>query len=230
MTENWLFETVGLILSLEPEVMGATLLSLRVSGVAVFFSVMVSFPAAIALNFTKFRGKRLILNILHTLMGLPPVVGGLFIYFLLSRRGFLAPLELLFTPTAMIIVQLVLITPLITGIAYSVIEGVERSIKETSFSLGATTIQLAKTVLLECRYGLLTAVIAGFGRAVGEVGGIILVGGNIRHFTRNLTTAIVLETRRGEFEMAAALGIILLVLSFGVNIFLTWAQQKGVRR
>ncbi|MFQ5892639.1 MAG: ABC transporter permease, partial [Candidatus Methanofastidiosia archaeon] len=182
------------------------------------------------LSFKDFFGKKFIVNLVHTLMGLPPVVVGLVVYLLLSRKGFFGGLDLLYTPNAMIIAQLLMAIPVITGVSFAAIQGVGREIRETALSLGATELQSALALLKEARFGLITAIIAGFGAAISEVGAIIIVGGNIRFHTRALTTAIVLETRKGNFEMAMALGIVLLSLAFLVNLLLTLLQQKGVRR
>jgi tungstate transport system permease protein len=165
-----------------------------------------------------------------TFMGLPPVVVGLFVYLLLSRSGPFGPLQLLYTPSAMIIVQLIMAIPIVTGITLSSANGVEKSIKETAISLGASRIRLILVVLREARFGILTAVITSFGAAISEVGGIMIAGGDIRWHTRVLTTAVVLATRKGEYGMAIALGIILLFTAFLVNLFLNRLQQRGVSR
>ena len=159
-------------------------------------------------------------------MGLPPVVTGLVLYILLSRAGFLGPLELLYTPTAMIIAQFILALPITMGLSYSAITSIPQKLVEHTISLGAKRSQLFWIVVKEGRVGILASVVAAFGGAISEVGAIMLVGGNIRYFTRALTTAIVLYTSMGEFEMAISLGIILLATAFVVNLFLTYLQTK----
>lgn len=232
------FKAMELIISLNPEVLSITLLSLRVSGTAVLLGSIVGVPLGAFLGLRGFRGKRPLLslinvlsrNIVNTFMGLPPVVVGLTVYLLLSASGPLGPLQLLYTPTAMILAQLIMVIPIITGVTMSAVGSVDKAIRERALSLGATEWQTALIVLTEARMGLLTAIVAAFGAAISEVGGIMIVGGNIRWSTRVLTTAIVYETELGEFGVAIALGIILLSLAFVVNLALTYLQLKGVRR
>jgi tungstate transport system permease protein len=219
-----------LIISLDPEVMSITFLSFQISGLSVLLGTLIGIPLGMFLSFKDFFGKRLIVTINSTFMGLPPVVVGLFVYLLLSRSGPFGPLQLLYTPSAMIIVQLIMAIPIVTGITLSSANGVEKSIKETAISLGASRIRLILVVLREARFGILTAVITSFGAAISEVGGIMIAGGDIRWHTRVLTTAVVLATRKGEYGMAIALGIILLFTAFLVNLFLNRLQQRGVSR
>lgn len=218
-----------LLISLDPEVYGIIILSLRVSGMAVFFSALITIPLGALIGLKEFRGKHLIVNTVNTLMGLPPVVIGLFVYLLLSQSGPLAPLDLLYTPTAMIIAQVIMGVPIVMGITISAVRSVGASVVDTATSLGATRWQLAWTVLSEARLGLLTAIITSFGAAISEVGAIMLVGGNIRFYTRTLTGAVFLYTRMGEFSMALALGIVLLILAFLVNAMLTHLQLREAR-
>jgi len=219
-----------LIISLDPEVMSITFLSFQISGLSVLLGTLIGIPLGMFLSFRDFFGKRLVVTINSTFMGLPPVVVGLFVYLLLSRSGPFGPLQLLYTPSAMIIVQLIMAIPIVTGITLSSANGVEKSIKETAISLGASRIRLILVVLREARFGILTAVITSFGAAISEVGGIMIAGGDIRWHTRVLTTAVVLATRKGEYGMAIALGIILLFTAFLVNLFLNRLQQRGVSR
>jgi len=205
------------------------LLSLRVSATAVFFSALIAIPLGALIGLKEFRGRHLVVNIINTLMGLPPVVVGLFVYLLLSSSGSLAPLNLLYTPTAMIIAQLIMAVPIVMGITISSVRSVGANIVDTAVSLGATGWQLAWTVLSEARISLLTAIITSFGAAISEVGAIMLVGGNIRFYTRTLTGAVFLYTRMGEFGMALALGIILLALAFLINSVLTFLQLREIR-
>ena len=225
-----LIQALKLIISFDGEVMSITLLSLKVSGFAVLLATIIGLPLATIISLNRFFAKRLIVNIIHTLMGFPPVVAGLLVYLVLSRNGPMGYLDILYSPAAMVIAQLILAVPIITGVSIAAINSVPKQVKDTVVSLGATKFQLVRKVIIEARTGLITAVIAGFGAAISEVGAIIMVGGNIRFHTRALTTAIVLETRRGNFEMAMALGIILISLAFIVNYLLTWYQSQGVRR
>ena len=176
----------------------------------------------------KFPGKNAIIIFLNTGMGLPPVVVGLFLYMLFSRSGPLGFLHLLYTPTAMIIAQFVLAFPIITALTQSAIVKVDPVIKLTAKTLGATPFQIALTVIKEARYGIFAGVIAGLGRVMAEVGAILIVGGNIAGYTRVMTTTIALETDKGNFELALALGIILLTLSFIINISLYLLQKRGI--
>ncbi len=224
-----IINAIRLIIELDPEVIVITLLSLRVSLTAVLLSALISIPIATFISFNTFFLKRVIINLIHTFMGLPPVVVGLFVYIILSRKGFLGGLDLLYTPTAMIIAQMIIVIPIITGVTLSAINSISKVVRETAVSLGATKFQTALQLIKEARYGILTSLVTGFGAAISEVGAIIIVGGNIRFHTRALTTAVVLETRKGNFELAMALGIILIGVSFLINFILTYLQQKGVK-
>jgi len=169
-------------------------------------------------------------SIVNTFMGLPPVVVGLVVYLLLTTSGPLGSLRLLYTPNAMIITQLIMAVPIITGVTMSAVGSVEKGIRERALSLGATDGQAAWMVLREARMGVLTAIIVAFGAAISEVGGIMLAGGNIRWVTRTLTTAIVVETNLGNFDLAISLGAILLSLAFIINLVLTIIQLRGAKR
>ena len=218
--------------------MNITLLSLRVSGAAVLIGAFVGIPVGTLLGLKQFKGKRTIMrfvdvmlkSVVNTFMGLPPVVVGLVVYLLLTATGPLGWLRLLYTPTAMIITQLIMVVPIIIGVTISAVGSVERSIREKALSLGATEAQAAWLVLREARMGVLTSIIAAFGAAISEVGGIMITGGNIRWWTRTLTTAIVIETELGDFAMALTLGAILLSMAFIINLALTIVQLKGARR
>lgn len=213
-------------LFLNEEVVGITLLSFKVSGSAVALAAILGIPLGTLLALIEFRGKQFLITLINTLMGLPPVVTGLVLYILLSRAGSLGPLELLYTPAAMIIAQFILALPITMGLSYSAITSIPQKLVEHTVSLGANRSQLFWIVVKEGRVGILASVVAAFGGAISEVGAIMLVGGNIRYFTRALTTAIVLYTSMGEFEMAISLGIILLATAFVVNLFLTYLQTK----
>ena len=192
-------------------------LSLAVSGTATLLGSAVGVPVGAWLGISDFPGKRSWLRLIYTLMALPPVLAGLVVYLLLSRSGPLGELGLLFTPWAMIAAQFLLVTPIVTGLTAAAVAGQDRLVYENALSLGATRSQANWTVIKEAKVGIVSAVMTGFGRALAEVGAVMLVGGNIKHHTRVLTTAIVMETRQGNFELAVALGIILLVTSFVVS-------------
>ncbi len=229
---------VKLIASFNPEVVSITLLSLGVSGIAVLLGAVVGIPLGALLGWRSFRGKKPIVNlvnvlsrnIVNTFMGLPPILVGLVVYLILSASGPLGPLELLYSPAAMIIAQLIMVIPIITGITISAVGSVDKAIREKALSLGATEWQTMFIVLREARISILTAIVAAFGAAISEVGGIMIVGGNIRWYTRVLTTAILYETELGNFGLAIALGIVLLSLAFAVNSILTYLQLKGAKR
>jgi tungstate transport system permease protein len=220
------------------EILSITLLSLRVSGTAVSIGALIGVPLGVILGFSQFKGKRTLIrfvdvmlkSMVNTFMGLPPVVVGLLVYLLLTTSGPLGWLGLLYTPTAMIITQLIMGIPIIVGVTMSAIGSVEKAIRERALSLGATETQAAWLVLKEARMGVLTSIIVAFGAAISEVGGIMITGGNIRWWTRTLTTAIVVETGLGNFDMALTLGAILLSIAFIINLALTILQLKGERR
>jgi len=220
------------------EVLNITLLSLRVSGTAVSIGALVGIPIGVFLGLKQFKGKQALIRFIdimlkttvNTFMGLPPVVVGLIVYLLLTTSGPLGWLGLIYTPTAMIITQLIEVIPIIIGLTMSAVTSVEKMVRERALSLGATEAQAAWLVLREARIGVLSSIITAFGAAISEVGGIMITGGNIRWWTRTLTTAIVIETELGEFAMALTLGAILLSIAFIVNLALTILQLKGVRR
>lgn len=224
------FRALWLLVSLDPEVYSIMFLTLRVSGTAVIIGTVVGIPVGAAVALKEFAGKRSFISVVNTMMGLPPVVVGLFVYLVLSSSGPLGPLQLLYTPTAMIIAQLILAVPIVVGLTISAVGSVNKAIRDKATSLGATQSQLTLTILREAKLGLLTAVIVSFGAAISEVGAVMIVGGNIRWATRVLTTAIVFETELGEFAVAMALGIILLLLAFIINWILTQMQWSGLRR
>lgn len=235
---DYLHEAVGLITSIDPEVVSITFLSLLVSGTAVLLSSIVGIPLGAFLGLRGFKGKQPLINIINvlsksivnTFMGLPPILIGLVVYLLFSASGPLSPLQLLYSPMVMIIAQLIMVTPIIIGVTMSAVASVDKAIREKALSLGATELQTTIVVLKEARMGILTAIVAAFGAAISEVGGIMIVGGNIRWRTRVLTTAILYQTELGNLGTAIALGVILLSLAFALNIVLTYLQLKGVRR
>jgi tungstate transport system permease protein len=218
---------ISLIIGLNAELLGIILLSLKVSGTALLIAALLGLPVAAFLGFGKFRFKGVVVSVLHTLMGLPPVVVGLLVYLLLSRSGPLGFLALLYTPSAMIIAQTILAFPIVAALCYSAIVGVDPLITQASMTLGATPYQVSLTIVREARYGIMSGIIAAFGRVMAEVGAILIVGGNIAGFTRVMTTTIALETDKGNFELALALGIILLAISLIINSAAHVIQRKG---
>lgn len=207
-----------LIFSLDADLFEIILLSLQVTITAVIIASIIGMPMGAWLAVNRFRFRRLTIAILNALMGLPPVVVGLIVYIILSRSGPLGVLNLLFTPTAMIIAQVIIITPLIASISHQAVRDLWAEYHDLLISLNATKNQRIFTLIKDARRSLLTASLAGFGRAIGEVGAIMIVGGNIDHLTRVLTTAIALETGKGEFAFALALGFILIALAIIVNL------------
>ncbi|MBO8129706.1 MAG: ABC transporter permease [Peptococcaceae bacterium] len=205
------------------------MLSLAVSGTAVALATLMGVPFGAYLGFSDSRLAQWITRIIYTLMGLPPVVAGLVIYMLLRSKGPFGVLDLLFTPTAMIIAQTVLVFPIVSGISMVGIREKDREIRDTAITLGASGCQAVLAVIKEARFTILGAVVAGFGRAVAEVGAVMMVGGNIEGYTRVMTTAIVLETRKGNFEFAIGLGLVLLIIAFMVNSVF-YHLQNGVKR
>ena len=215
-----------LLITFDPEVMSITFLSLQVSGSATFISLFfgISIGATVALS--KFPGRRIVVSIINTGMALPPVVVGLFVTIFLWRNGPLGFLGVLYTPTAMIIAQTVIATPIVMGITLAAIQQLPQKLRLQILALGATRIQMVWILIKEAKLPLLAAVMAGFGGVISEVGASIMVGGNIKGYSRVLTTATVMETSRGNFDIAIALGIILLLLAYLINLILTQIQQR----
>lgn len=210
-------KAIQLITQLDPDLLEIVFLSLQVSLTAVFIASLVGLPLGASLALYKFYGRGFIVALLNAFMGLPPVVVGLVVYLILSRSGPLGVLGLLFTPTAMIIAQVCLITPIVAALSRQTILDANDEYHDQLRALGAKSLRMMKTLLWETRFSLLTCVVAGFGRAIAEVGAVLIVGGNINHSTRVMTTAIALETRKGNVELALALGMILIVLSLLVT-------------
>lgn len=207
-------------------------LSLRVSGIALLFSTLIGIPLGIVMGLNRFVGRRIVIALLYTGMGFPPVVIGLFVYVFLSRSGPLGSLNLnwipnLFTPAAMIVAQTIIAFPLVAGFTMAAVMSVDPQLRQQLLALGATKRQAAWTVLHEARVGVIVSIIAGFGSIISEVGAVMLVGGNIEGRTRVLTTAIVLETRKGNFELALALGFVLLGMAFLANLAMLRLQGRG---
>jgi len=206
-----------LLLTLDPDLLEIVALSLRVSLISVGIAAVVGLPLGALLAIARFPGRYAVVVVISSLMGLPPVVVGLFVYLVLSRAGVLGPLELLYTPTAMIIAQSILITPIIAALARQTVADLFEEYREqlTLFGLGRWA--TLATLIWDGRYSLMTALLAGFGRAIAEVGAVIIVGGNINHVTRVMTTAIALETSKGNLALALGLGIILISIAVAVN-------------
>ncbi|CAN5654738.1 ABC transporter permease [soil metagenome] len=218
-------EAVRLVLSADRYLLDVLFLSLRVSGLAVLIGVLLGLPVGIAVGMGRFPGRRLVIALIHTGFALPPVVVGLFVYMMVSRQGPAGGLELLFTPGAMVLAQAVLATPYVAGIALAAVQAVPPEVRLQARALGAGPIRALSTHLREARLGLGAAVVAGFGAVISEVGAVMMVGGNILGETRVMTTAIVLETRRGNFAVALAFGLVLLAAAFAANLALTRLQQ-----
>jgi tungstate transport system permease protein len=216
----------SLIINLDAEVMAVTLLSLKISCSATLVSLLAGIPTGVFLALSSFNGRRLVISLVNTGMGLPPVVVGLFVTLFLWRNGPLGFLEILYTPSAMILAQAVIATPIVTGITVASIQNLPANLKLQVQALGATQVQTIWILIREARLPLLAAVMAGFGGVISEVGASIMVGGNIKGQTRVLTTATVMETGKGNFDVAIALSLILLTLAFGVNYLLTVIQQR----
>ncbi|MEN6611737.1 MAG: ABC transporter permease [Methanoregulaceae archaeon] len=228
-------QAIQLIVSLNPEVIGITILSLVISLTATALSSLYSIPIGAYIYYHDFYGKRAIVNVVQTLYALPTVIAGLFLFLLLSHQGPFGFLGLLFTPEGMILAQMVLVTPLVIGLTLSALSGIDREMRLSIESLGATKFQAIVTLVQEARFAILAAVILGFGRAISEVGAAMIIGGNIRAFpgdflsgTRVLTTAISLETSQGDFPLAIALGIILLGVAVIVNVLLNLVQSGPI--
>ncbi len=219
-------QAVILIASLNPEIVNIASLSLKVSGVSTLVAAIIGIPLGTFITLNEFPLKKTLKNVIYTLMGLPPVVAGLLVFMMVSRAGPLGTYGLLFTPSAMVIAQVLLILPILTGLTITATKAVDTSIIDTAVSLGADRLHTAIIVLNEARQALVVAVLAGFGRAIAEVGAVMIVGGDIQWNTRVLTTSIVLETRKANFSQAIALGIILLALSFTINMVLNIIQGE----
>ena len=228
MTEIWdgLTKAIELLISLDPEVIEIAGRSLRISGTSCLLASLICLPLGSLIHFHRFPGKRALINIIQTLFSVPTVLIGLLVFLIFSRAGPLGIFGIFLTPAAMVIGQMILITPLLLGLTISAFSGVNKEIVDTATSLGASGFQTVWLMLREARYAVLAAVIMGFGRAISEVGCAMLVGGNIKGATRIMTTAISMETSKGDLELALALGIILLSLALIINIVLNRLQQR----
>ena len=216
-----------MLVSGDPEVWAVLWLSLQVSGTATLLALGIGVPAGTALALARFPGRPLLVSAVNTGMGLPPVVVGLFVTIVLWRSGPLGDYEILYTPAAIVLAQAIIASPIVTGITLAAVQNVPEPFRLQLLGLGASRVQMIRVVLREARLPMLAAVMAGFGGVISEIGASLMVGGNIKGQTRTLTTAMVLETGKGNFEVAIALAVLLLVLVFGVNWLLTSIQQRG---
>lgn len=221
-----LVKAFWLLVERDPEVVRVTFLSLQVSGVATLLSLGIGIPLGTALALTQFRGRQLVVSMVNTGMGMPPVVVGLFVTIMLWRNGPLGELRLLFTPSAMVLAQTVIAAPMVTGVTLAAMGSLNPRLRLQILALGATRWQMLWLLVRETRLLLLAAVMAGFGAVISEVGASMMVGGNILGQTRVLTTATVMESSKGNFDVAIALGIILLLMVYAINLILTYAQQR----
>ena len=228
MTELWdgLVTALKLIVSFDPEVMAIAGRSLAISATSSTIAALICLPLATVIHFNKFRGKRTLINIVQTMFSLPTVAVGLFVFVLFSSAGPIGGLGIIFSPPVMVIGQVILISPIMLGLAISALSGVDKTIADTAVSLGANRLQMALATIREARFAVLAALIMGFGRAISEVGLSLMVGGNIRGYTRTITTAISLETSKGDLELALALGIILIFIALIINLVLNRIQQR----
>jgi tungstate transport system permease protein len=222
-------ETFRLLLSLDSDLLEIVGLSLWVSGCAVLIAGLVGVPFGALIAISRFPGRLATVVLLNAMMGLPPVVVGLAIYLLLSRAGPLGQFGILYTPTAMIIAQAVLVTPIVAALSRQTVEDLKAEYEDQLRVFGIGTWGMISTLVWDARYSLLTALLAGFGRAVAEVGAVIIVGGNINHVTRVMTTTIALETSKGNLALAMALGVVLVTIATGVNALVYSVRQTATR-
>ena len=215
-----------LLFTLDPEVMGITLLSLQVSGTATLISLLIGISIGTIVALSEFSGRRIVVSVINTGMGLPPVVVGLFVTIFLWRSGPLGFLGVLYTPAAMIIAQAIIASPIVMGISLAAVQALPKNLRLQILALGATRFQMVWILVKEAKLPLLAGVMAGFGGVISEVGASIMVGGNIKGYSRVLTTATVMETSRGNFDIAIALSIILLLMAYFINLVLTQIQQR----
>lgn len=228
MEELWqaLGRAIELIVTFDADVMEISGRSLAIAATSCSITALICLPLGSLIHFSRFRGKRLFVNIIQTFYSVPTVAIGLFVFVLFSSSGPLGGLNLMFTPAVMVIGQVTLVTPVMLGLTIAALSGVDKAISETAISLGASRFQAAVITLKHARYAVLTAVVMGFGRAIAEVGLALMVGGNIKGFTRTLTTAISLETSKGDIELALALGMVLILIALVINLTLNRLQQR----
>ena len=218
---------VLLLCALDPEVYFIIYVSLKVSLSSTLAASLIGVPTGFFIAFKEFRGKRAVITILNSLLALPTVVVGLFVYAFISRKGVLGFLDLLYTQTAMALGQTILVLPIVAALTIAAISRIDERYRKTAMTLGATPLQTALVVFREARFGVFAAIIAAFGRVVAEIGVAMMLGGNAKGYTRTMTTAMALEYDKGEFILAVALGIVLLLISFAMNIFLNYMQGRS---
>lgn len=223
---NGVVEAFRMIFTGDPEIFEITWLTLKISGTATLISVLIGIPLGVLIAWVKFPGRKIIISIINTAMGFPPVVVGLWVCLLLSRNGPLGFLNLLYTPTAILIAQAVIASPIIIGLTSAAIMQIDEKMRLQIRALGATRLQMLILVIRETKYSLLAAIIAGFGGVISEVGASMMVGGNIKGYTRVLTTATVMEVSKGNTEVAIGISVILLLLAYFVTLGLTLAQHR----
>ena len=221
-----LFSAVSLVVSLDPEMMEIVGVSVKVSSTSTLVASVLGIPLGFVIAFNTFRGKSMLITVLNTLLALPTVVIGLFVYAFISRRGVLGMLDLLYTQKAMVIGQVILILPVVAVFTIAAVSRIDERYRKTALTLGADAWQTALAVAREARFGLVAAVIAAFGRVIAEVGISMMLGGNAKGFTRTMTTAMALEYDKGQFTLAVALGLVLLVLAFGMNLLFHFFQGR----
>ncbi len=221
------FSALLLIWTLDHNLIEIISVSLKVSSVSTFISALVGVPSGFLIAFSDFKGKRLVITILNTLLALPTVVVGLFVYAFISRRGIFGAFDLLYTQKAMIIGQMILIIPIVTTFTISAVSQIDDRYRKAALTLGANLRQTAWVIIREARFGIMAAVVMAFGRVIAEVGISMMLGGNAKGFTRTMTTAMALEYDKGEFVLSVALGVVLLSVSFAVNMFCNYFQGKG---
>lgn len=222
-----LLSAVSLLASLDPELLQIISVSLKVSSTSTFIAGIIGIPAGLLIALKEFPGRRLLITILNTLLALPTVVVGLFVYAFISRRGIFGALDLLYTPKAMVIGQVILIIPIVTTFTISAISRIDDRYRKTALTLGGNTLQTAWVIVREARFGIVASIILAFGRVIAEVGISMMLGGNARGFTRTMTTAMALEYDKGQFVLSVALGIVLLAVSFAINIIFNYLQGRG---
>jgi len=220
------FSAILLITSLNREMLSIVAVSLKVSSVSTLFAGVMGVPLGFFIAFESFPGKRMVITVLNTLLALPTVVIGLFVYSFIARNGILGSFDLLYTQKAIIIGQTILILPLVTTFTIAAISRIDERYRKTAMTLGAGRLQIVSVIFREARFGIIAAVIAAYGRVISEVGISMMLGGNARGFTRTITTAMALEYDKGQFSLAVALGIVLLLLSFGINLLFHFFQGR----
>jgi tungstate transport system permease protein len=215
-----------MVFSLDAEMVSIIAVSLQVSCISTIFSSFVGIPLGFVISYEKFPGKRMVITVLNTLLALPTVVIGLFVYAFISHRGIFGPLDLLYTQEAIIVGQTILIIPVVAAFTIAAISRIDERYRKTAMTLGANRLQTAWVIFREARFGIIAAVIAAYGRVISEVGISMMLGGNIKGFTRTMTTAMALEYDKGSFTLAIALGIVLLSFSFGMNLLFHFFQGR----